>query len=591
MSGFAGDSNPAASAAPGGPSSQSSKVDARSPPSAEEAAGDPQVFPLHTGAGGPATAAAAAAAAKKQMANILCCLCGRSIQPNGANMCGACLKDQVDVTEDIPKKGLIIIQCRRCLKWLTKNDHWSAFELESAPFLALVLKKIPGLAKQDLVDAKWIWTEPHSKRLKVRITVRKEVLNKVMLQQEATVEFVVNNKQCNVCNKEFTNQTWKALVQIRQRTGHKRTMMLLEQKILQADAHRHCISVETVRGGMDVYFGAKHDAVEFVGFISSVAPIRSRESTKLVSTDNHSNVRNSQHTVAIDVPTLCRDDVVALPKSAGNRLQGTVVVVQKVTSVVQFVGPSSGETADMPADRYWRSPPDPLLSASSLSEFVVLDCEPADGFSTGGGVPGGGASSKKKSPAAAGGPAAEKKSLWEVVVALASDVGSADDTFSVVTHLTADSAGTRPLEAGDMLLGYDLRGKNFNEALLKGLSEEVPDIILVKRGHPPKNAQSKASRLCFKKKYKLRSLDSAGGGGGMDGGGAKEGKRGPGGGGKALHGGGGDEREIAALLEELYMDEELREELGIVAEVDADDNTTNITAAAAAAADPEAADG
>ncbi|CAN0462056.1 unnamed protein product, partial [Laminaria digitata] len=23
----------------------------------------------------------------------------------GANMCGACLKDQVDVTEDIPKKG------------------------------------------------------------------------------------------------------------------------------------------------------------------------------------------------------------------------------------------------------------------------------------------------------------------------------------------------------------------------------------------------------------------------------------------------------------------------------------------------------
>lgn len=49
-------------------------------------------------------------------------------------------------------------QCRRCLKWLTKNEHWSAFELESAPFLALVLKKIPGLAKQDLVDAKWVWT-------------------------------------------------------------------------------------------------------------------------------------------------------------------------------------------------------------------------------------------------------------------------------------------------------------------------------------------------------------------------------------------------------------------------------------------------
>lgn len=52
--------------------------------------------------------------------------------------------------------------------------------------------------------------------------------------------------------------------------------------------------------------------------------------------------------------------------------------------------------------------------------------------------------------------------------------------------------------------------------------------------HPPLPTQ--------KKRYKLRSLDSAGGGGGMDG---REGKKekGPGGG-KAQHGGGGDEREV-----------------------------------------------
>lgn len=65
---------------------------------------------------------------------------------------------------------------------------------------------------------------------------------------------------------------------------------------------------------------------------------------QLVSTDNHSNVRNTQHTIAVDVPTLCRDDLVALPRSAGNRLQGTIAVVQRVTSVVQFVGPSTAET-------------------------------------------------------------------------------------------------------------------------------------------------------------------------------------------------------------------------------------------------------
>ncbi|CAM9598161.1 unnamed protein product, partial [Ectocarpus sp. 8 AP-2014] len=85
----------------------------------------------------------------------------------------------------------------------------------------------------------------------------------------------------------------------------------------------------------------------------------------------------------------------------------------------------------------------------------------------------------------------KNKSLWEVVVALDSEVGSADDTFTVLTHLSADSAGLHPLEAGDMLLGYDLRGKNFNEALLSGLSGDVPDIVLVKRAPPPKTAQSK----------------------------------------------------------------------------------------------------
>lgn len=65
----------------------------------------------------------------------------------------------------------------------------------------------------------------------------------------------------------------------------------------------------------------------------------------------------------------------------------------------------------MPADRYWRAPPDPLLSASSLAEFVVLDCEPADGFGGGGG--------KKGAPGGAagvGGGGIKDKALWEVVV-------------------------------------------------------------------------------------------------------------------------------------------------------------------------------
>lgn len=35
---------------------------------------------------------------------ILCCQCGTPIDPNPANLCVACLRTQVDITEGIPKQ-------------------------------------------------------------------------------------------------------------------------------------------------------------------------------------------------------------------------------------------------------------------------------------------------------------------------------------------------------------------------------------------------------------------------------------------------------------------------------------------------------
>lgn len=70
----------------------------------------------------------------------------------------------------------------------------------------------------------------------------------------------------------------------------------------------------------------------------------------------------------------------------------------------------SHDRAEMAPDKYWRTPPEPLLSAASLVEFVVLDCEPVNNYASAGGGSGGGG---KK--AGAGGPT-EKTQLWEAVV-------------------------------------------------------------------------------------------------------------------------------------------------------------------------------
>ena len=70
-------------------------------------------------------------------------------------------------------------------------------------------------------------------RLKVRLTIQKEVQKGTILQQAFTVIYVVRNQQCIECQAEFRQGSWKSLVQIRQRVSHKRTFLYLEQLILK----------------------------------------------------------------------------------------------------------------------------------------------------------------------------------------------------------------------------------------------------------------------------------------------------------------------------------------------------------------------
>lgn len=104
--------------------------------------------------------------------------------------------------------------------------------------------KVSGLKKVKLVDASWIWTEPHSRRLKLKLTVQKEVGNGAVLQQAMAVTFVVRNQQCDNCAAAFTNNTWTAVVQVRQRVDHKRTFFYLEQLILKHSAHSQCTNIQ-----------------------------------------------------------------------------------------------------------------------------------------------------------------------------------------------------------------------------------------------------------------------------------------------------------------------------------------------------------
>lgn len=65
--------------------------------------------------------------------------------------------------------------CRNCERFLSPPKTWTLARLESSELLSICLRKLRGLNKVRLTEAHFIWTEPHSKRLRVSLTIQKEV--------------------------------------------------------------------------------------------------------------------------------------------------------------------------------------------------------------------------------------------------------------------------------------------------------------------------------------------------------------------------------------------------------------------------------
>jgi NMD protein affecting ribosome stability and mRNA decay len=295
--------------------------------------------------------------------------------PNPANMCVGCLRSQVDITDGIPKQ-IILHQCRGCLRYL--RPPWVACELESKELLAICLKKVTGLNKVKLIDAGFIWTEPHSRRVKVKLTIQKDVLAGVKLQQVFAVEFLLQNQQCDACQRSYTDHTWRAQVQVRQRVDHKKTFFLLEQLILKYNAHEKCTGVEQVPTGIDFTFGEKSHAMKFIDFVSAVIPTRTKSAKQLISEDIHLSLKNFKFTFAVEVVPLCKDDLVVLPRATSGALGNInpVSIVYRVSSNVYLVDPRTLQMSEMNADRYWREPFRALMSSAALEEYIVLDVLP-----------------------------------------------------------------------------------------------------------------------------------------------------------------------------------------------------------------------
>ena len=132
---------------------------------------------------------------------VKCCLCGLDIDPNDAMMCINCLSLEValETAGSFDTIEREVVQCPKCFKWKRDNvsSNYFSAEWESVELLTHLTKRVRRLKQLQVVDAKFVWTEPHSKRIRVKVVYEQEVLDtRARVQQSIVLEFRVRDGLC-----------------------------------------------------------------------------------------------------------------------------------------------------------------------------------------------------------------------------------------------------------------------------------------------------------------------------------------------------------------------------------------------------------
>eukprot|EP00826_Nyctotherus_ovalis_P015626 TRINITY_DN1445_c0_g2_i2.p1 TRINITY_DN1445_c0_g2~~TRINITY_DN1445_c0_g2_i2.p1 ORF type:complete len:570 (+),score=180.44 TRINITY_DN1445_c0_g2_i2:177-1886(+) len=401
---------------------------------------------------------------------IKCCMCGTAIPPTAGNTCLQCLSSRTDIAEGITKQALLHL-CKQCGRYLA--PPWVTCESESKELLALCLKKIKGLNRVKVIDAAFIWTEPHSRKIKLKLTIQKEVRAQLVLQSTFTVELSVENMQCDECKKTWTPHTWNSAVQLRQRVNHKRTIYYLEQIILKHGMHSKTINVKEMPDGIDFFFANKSHAVIFNDFLHSQIISKVRQSKQLVSADLSSNNYNYKNTYYIEVAPVCREDLVFIPPKLQKELGGSsaICLISKMTSMIHLLDPIKRKTYSIDSESYWSHEFKSICTREHLSEFIIINIEPSD------------YKAARMATHTSRIDESANYSYADVELQRISDFGVNDNRVFATTHLG------NVLKIDDRVLCYEIASLNCQE--IEGLTKELPDLIIVKKKRMRKRANQK----------------------------------------------------------------------------------------------------
>lgn len=374
-----------------------------------------------------------------------------------------------DISEGITKEAIVNF-CRNCRRYL--RPPWVYCELESKELLSICLSKVRGLAGVKLLDAAFKWTEPHSKRLRVELTIQKEVGNNISVKQSFEVEYVVHHMQCDDCKMDYTPHTWKACVQVRQRAPHKKTFLYLEQLLLRQKLHEKTVKISEETDGLNFFFSKKNQAIALMSFLESNVPFKKKEAKELVSHDVHSSSFNYKYSYLFEIPKVCKDDLLVLPKAMCNELGGVnaLAVCYKVNNRICCYDPVTLRTFQINASQYYKYEQDMdiINFRSRETDFLIVDVE------------------ENREKATTFVQDTLHKTFKDIEIKFASlEVQRAKDKSG--TTFCLDCHFGNIMNHGDNALGYSIRDMDLYEDLkMIGHQSSVPDVILIRKHYPDK---------------------------------------------------------------------------------------------------------
>jgi hypothetical protein len=225
-----------------------------------------------------------------------------------------------------------------------------------------------------------------------------------------------------------------------------------------------------------------------------------KHSKKLVSRNIHESTAKNEHSINVEIAPLNRGDLVVTSKSDNITGSAEILLVNKMSSSLHLINPSTLNHAEVNAGKYFAKPLLPLLTLRHLVPFVVLDITPIMPHL----LP---ASAQKRMAFNEGMSMATMRGidgvLAEAEVCRECDLGENDTTYTVVTHLG------HILQAGDVALGYDLSHTVVDESLLENLPYDRPDVILVRKSYPEKQKKSKKGGGSYGRRRKAKAVQKA----------------------------------------------------------------------------------